>query len=121
MFAPGLTQRRRAALALVVAVCLAFAAGTAGPWQSWPDSPTASETATRLAAPTHPSAPALADGTRKSPADSLNLLPKSALLPQPRRLSPGQGDPLSLHDFSAAVPARSFYAAIPIRAPPDHA
>jgi hypothetical protein len=108
-------------LALAVAVCLTFAAGAAGPWQTWPDSPAASETAPQLAATTHPPAPAVADGPRKSPADSLNLLPKSALLSGPGSLSPGEGDPLPLRDFTAAVPAGWYYAATPIRAPPDHA
>jgi hypothetical protein len=121
MSVPGLMPRRRAVLALGVAVCLSFAAGTSGPWPTWPDAPAAPETAPQLAAHTPPAVPTVAEGPRKSPADSLNLLPKSALLSGPGSLSPGEGDPLPLRDFTAAVPAGWYYAATPIRAPPDHA
>lgn len=121
MSLPGLTPRHRATLALVVAVCLAVAGGISGPWQSCPDSPAAAETTPQLAAPGHPLSPIVADGTRKSSAETLNLLPKSALLSPPQRLHPGAGDRLPLPSLAAAIPASSFRAATPIRAPPSRA
>jgi len=120
MSVPGLSPQRRATLALGVAVCLSFASGTAVVSQTCQHCEAASKTAPQVSTPTHPAAPAVADGTRKGSGDSLNLLPKPALLPPAGRLSPGEEVSFSLHDFAADVRRASGFAAIPVRAPPDY-
>lgn len=121
MSAPGLTPRRRSALAWIVVVCLALGAGSPGAWVPAADSSAAPETSPQLAAAAHPSSPALAEGTRKSSADSVNLLPKSGLLARPGPLPGVEGDALALHCLEAAGVRNAFSAAVAIRAPPDHA
>jgi hypothetical protein len=120
MSLPGLTQRRRATLALVVALCLSISAGKAFLWETRPDAQTPSETLPQLSAPTYPSTPAVADRTRKCSADGPNILPKSAWLPRLGRLSPGDEDSVAPPDFAAGDPGDPVDAASPIRAPPVH-
>jgi hypothetical protein len=119
MDAPGLSQRCRAVLALVVAVCLSFSAATAVVWECWPAARAVSESFPQLSASSHASTPAVAEGTRKGSADCLNILPQSALQARLTRLVAGADDSTAALDFLPGAPGKAIFAESPIRAPPD--
>jgi hypothetical protein len=121
MSAFGLTRRHRSGLASTVVVSLVLGTGAAGAWEASAGKSPAPQTSPQLAGAKHPSCPAVADGTRKSSADSVNLLPKWLGLASRGYLKPAAGEALAVHSSEPAIPRGVFSAAAAIRAPPDDA